>query len=634
MCGICGIVGGKGSAVSLNKLQEMNDIAIHRGPDDKGFAVFTENGEFNVASTIRELKTGKKYSIGLGHRRLSIIDLSQMGHQPMFDQTQRYCIVYNGELYNYKELREELKELDVKFFSNSDTEVILAAYITWGIDCLSKFNGMWAFAIYDKKDRTLFCSRDNFGIKPFYYICGDNYFVFSSEIKQIIKYCEDNISINEKILSEFLFWGYETHTEDTFFQNVLLLPPGHYLMIDTSDMKSSTFTPKKYWNYEINTGLSDNSAIDNFREIFIDSVRIRLRSDVPVGATLSGGLDSSSVACVMEALMRHQNINVLPKMFTSVYSDSGFSEKSYADAVVKKTGFQHVIVYPSSNDLKKHWERLIWHMEEPFGSLTYFSNWRVYEKCREEGIPVIMNGQGGDELLLGYERYRVAYVRELMKAHNIKKVMSEFFQIKKNANMSYSKQLLYLMYFSFPIIKILRNSLLVKPYLMKDFYNSYRKNDFSVIDELNNKDLIEMQLKEFNKYQLQHLLHHEDRVSMAFSIEARLPFLDYRLFNFVLSLDAQLKLNSGWSKYILRQALNGYLPESVKNRTDKMGYDTPSKRLLLDNKEFFLEILKRNLDDNYINVKNVMKDFTNDGINESLLCRIFTFLSWREAYHT
>lgn len=632
MCGICGIVEKGDSGFSLKKLQSMNDIVTHRGPDDKGFAVFAENGEYNVASDTSVLRSNDKYIVGVGHRRLSIIDLSEKAHQPMFDQTQRYCIVYNGELYNYKEISDELKTLNVKFISTSDTEVILAAYIKWGIDCLKKFNGMWAFAIFDRKNKTFFCSRDHFGIKPFYYIYGDNHFVFSSEIKQISKYCDSKTGINDNVLSDFMFWGYETHTNDTFFQDVYSLPPSHYLMVDTSDIRSNSFTPIKYWRSKPHGSFSDESAINKFKELFFNSVEIRLRSDVPVGATLSGGLDSSSVACVMDEIMQHQDFNSLPKMFTSIYSDKGFSEKKYADAVVEKTGFQQIYVHPESNDLKEFWRDIIWHMEEPFGALSYFSNWKVYKKCREEGVPVIMNGQGGDELLLGYEKYRIAYYKNLLRERSFKKLIFEIIQVKKNANMSFLNQMNLLMYFTFPIIKKIRNSAMVKPYLKKDFYYAYRNNISSLKDELDYKDLVGLQTKEFFKYQLQHLLRHEDRISMAFSIEARLPFLDYRLFNFVLSLDDHLKLNSGWSKYILRQALDGCIPDSVKNRTDKMGFDTPGKRLMHDNKEFFVDILKRNINNKYIEVDNVMRNFKNNNINESLMCRIFTFLSWNEIY--
>lgn len=632
MCGICGIIEVKGSGISLQKLQAMNDRVIHRGPDDAGFAVFTENGEFQISSNVESMKTGKRYRVGLGHRRLSIIDLSQRAHQPMFDEAGRYCIVYNGELYNYKELRDELKAQGVHFLSDSDTEVVLSAYIMWGKDCLTKFNGMWSFAIYDRKDKLLFCSRDNFGIKPFYYMYGTGYFIFASEIKQILAYYGDNTSINEKILAELLLWGYETHTEQTFFNNISVLPQSHYLMINLSDLKRGHIKPRKYWEFEREEALPVELAIQRFKELFFHAVNIRLRSDVPVGTTLSGGLDSSSIACVIAEINKGNSEKTVPTMFTSEYADPGMSEKKFADSVARKTGFNHCYIYTNSYSLKEDWNKFVWHMEEPFDSLSYYSNWKIYEQIKQKNTPVVLIGQGGDELLLGYERYRMAYFKILFKDRNIKKILSEFLETKQNANMTFSKLFLYQIYFTFPLIRIFRRLSLIKPYLKTDFYNSFSKNTLSVKDEMHNKDMADLQQKEFYKYQLQHLLRHEDRVSMAFSIESRLPFLDYRLFNLMLSVDDSLKLNSGWSKYILRQALDGVLPDSIKNRTDKMGYETPSKRLFFENKDFFLEILNRNINDEYINVPNTIKGIINNNIEDKILCRILTFLSWREMF--
>ena len=632
MCGISGIVDLRELGVSLKKLQAMNEIVVHRGPDDEGIALFTETGDVEISCRVTQLENGKKYCVGLAHRRLSILDLSQKAHQPMLDRKNRYCIVYNGEIYNHEELRTELKSLGYQFVSNSDTEVVLAAYIMWGIECQTKFNGMWAFAIYDSQNQTLFCSRDRFGIKPFYYFLARDCFVFGSEIKQILEYCRNEVRIAEKILADFIFWGYESHTEKTFFENVVSLPQSHYLLLDKSDIRKNLITPKKYWQYEPNASLSSELAITHFRELFTDAVKIRLRSDVPVGTTLSGGLDSSSVACVMAELLDVSNGNHTTKMFTSVYPDPGLSEKVYADAVVRKTGFQQFCVYPNSADLKSDWDRFIWHMEEPFASLSYFSNWKVYKKAKEQNTPVILNGQGGDELLLGYERYRVAYLNMLLRKGNIKKVLSEMLKIKHNANMPFLKQLAYQFYFGVPAIRIRRRLHLLKRYLKEDFYYSYKKNTGIVKDEFNNKSLIEMQQKEFFKFQLQHLLRHEDRVSMAFSVEARLPFLDYRLFNFILSQEDSLKLNSGWSKYVLRRAMDGYIPDSIKNRTDKMGFDTPIKRLFGENRELYLDILSRHRNDEFIDVKNTIEGFSNNSIHPNLLCSIFTFLSWREVF--
>lgn len=633
MCGICGIVEVRSPGISLQKLQLMNDRVIHRGPDDGGFAVFCEDGEVQVSRDMESIKTVKAYCIGLGHRRLSIIDLSQRGHQPMFDATGRYCIVYNGELFNYRELRDEMKSGGIQFISDSDTEVVLLSYIKWGAECLTKFNGMWSFAIYDRKDRILFCARDHFGIKPFYYMYGNGYFIFGSEIKQILAYCENKTGINEKTLAEFLFWGYETHGEQTFFADILALPPRHYLTVNLPELKKGHIKPQKYWEFKKEEILPAELSVERFKELFFDAVNIRLRSDVPVGTTLSGGLDSSSIACVIAEINRYAGEKTLPTMFTSEYSDPGMSEKTYADTVAKKTGFNHLYVRANSDGLAEDWQRLIWHMEEPFDTLSYYSNWKIYEQIRKTNTPVVLIGQGGDELLLGYDRYRMSYFNILMKNGNIRKIFSEVLETKKNANMPFYKQLLYQVYFTFPDVRILRRRSLIKPYLKAEFYRSFSQNTAAVKDEMKNTDLVDLQQKEFFKYQLQHLLRHEDRVSMAFSIESRLPFLDCRLFNLMLSVEDSLKLNSGWSKYILRQALDGILPDLIKDRTTKMGYETPSRRLFFENMEFFSEILSRNSDDEYVDVPNIIRGVNNGSIDDRIMCRIFTFLSWREMFN-
>jgi asparagine synthase (glutamine-hydrolysing) len=252
---------------------------------------------------------------------------------------------------------------------------------------------MWAFAIFDRVNKTLFCSRDHFGIKPFYYASGKGFFVFGSEIKQIKHYLEETSGINEGILADFLFWGHETHSRETFFRKIYALPPASYLFLDTEKIIADSIEPKLYWQPDIESEIDDDQAIDRFRDLFFDSVNLRLRSDVPVGTTLSGGLDSSSVACAMFDLLNGGNGKTIPKMFTSVYPDPGYSEKIYADAVVKKTGFGHICVHPSSEGLQKEWSKIIWHMDEPFGNLSYYSNWKVYEMCRSEHVPVILNGQ-------------------------------------------------------------------------------------------------------------------------------------------------------------------------------------------------------------------------------------------------
>lgn len=632
MCGICGVVDTREKGISLSKLKIMNDIAFYRGPDEGGIALFAEDGSIELINGNSKAKVENRIFLGFGHRRLSIIDLSELGHQPMFDESKRYCIVYNGEIYNYIELRRELESLGYKFISNSDTEVIIASYIVWGVDCQSRFNGMWAFAIYDRVERTLFCSRDRFGIKPFYYTYKDGVFAFSSEIKQIIEYFNGDFDIDKGILAEFLFWGFESHSNRTFFKNIFCLPQSHYLLLNVCNIKGDSINPIRYWEYEPVEALPLYKAVENFKELFFNSVELRLRSDVPVGLTLSGGLDSSSVACVMAKILQKTHNGTATKTFTCDYELPGFSERKFTESVVKRTKFNQFYIHPKPDNLTDDWYKFVWHMEEPFSSLSYFSNWMVMKRIREENIKVILNGQGGDELLLGYSRYRSAYLRILLREFKLREIVKEVFANINNANMPLHKQLLYQLYFSSNSIRKLRRLRLIKPYLKFDFFNAYKNNTDALFDSSQFKDLNELQIKEFYQYQLQHLLRHEDRVSMASSIEVRLPFLDFRLFNFILGQDYQTKISSGWSKSILRQAMDGVIPDEIRDRSDKMGFETPILALFTGGKKLVLEILDNNRSDEIINLEKVSKDFQRGRINHFFLCSVLTYLSWRKVF--
>ncbi|MDP8205241.1 MAG: asparagine synthase (glutamine-hydrolyzing) [Candidatus Electryonea clarkiae] len=634
MCGICGVFNPNGAELSVERLEKMNDIAVHRGPDEKGLVVFTgENGYEDVTQLKKSNLSNDSSILGFGHQRLSIIDLSELGRQPMFDNSKRYCIVFNGEIYNYVELREELESLGYKFTSQSDTEVILAAYKTWGVECQRKFNGMWAFAIFDQKERTLFCSRDRFGIKPFYYTIENGCFIFASEIKQLLEYSGKSPSMDDRMLAELLFWGFETHTDQTFYKDIYSLPQSQYLMLQQNCNVESQLLPHKYWSYELGEQNTFNEAVKEFRDLFIDSVRLRLRSDVPVGVSLSGGLDSSSVACVMSKLLNGKNIEFTPTMFTCDYGIPGYSENVYAESVISKTEYSHFYIKPSPQDLSNHWEQFVWHMEEPFSSLSYFSNYLLMRKIGSENVKVIMNGQGGDELLMGYERYRAAYNKILFRKGRLDLVFREIILGTSRASMSMKQQILYTFYFSNTTMRRLWRSSIVKPYLRGDFYNNYRRDTKSITDSSNYRSLKELLEKEFFKYQLQHLLRHEDRVSMAHSVEVRLPFLDYRLYNLILSQDEKLMINSGWSKIILRKAMDGIIPDFIRDRTNKMGYSTPIQQLFRNNEDLFRTLLRDNRSDEIIDTKAVEQDFINGKIDPNLLCSILTYLQWRKIFH-
>jgi asparagine synthase (glutamine-hydrolysing) len=570
--------------------------------------------------------------LALGHRRLSIIDLSRAGHQPMPDESGRYWIVFNGEIYNYVELRDELIGCGCAFRSRTDTEVVLQAFIHWGADCLPRFNGMWALAIYDRQKESLFCARDRFGIKPFYYAGAKGRFAFGSEIKQLVALAWVGAQTNRARLADFFLWGLENHTDETFFARVKSLPGSHYVELTRGDVERSRFEPRRYWTPLPGEALADGEAITAFRDLLSDSVRLRLRSDVPVGVTLSGGLDSSSIVCLAGEHKRCGREESPLDAFNVEFDGTGYSERRFAEAAAGRAGAHMIVLRPSQADLARDWVRFVWHMEEPFGGLSYFSNFQIYRLIREHGIPVVLNGQGGDELLLGYERYRTYDTLFKLKAMQLLAALKEMMAARRHANMSLRMQLGYGLYFSLPMLRAARRRRLVGPILNADFFREHSGDTGHLRRTMLHKSRLALQRSELFQYQLPQLLRHDDSVSMAHSIETRLPFLDYRLSEFIMGQPSSLLLRDGWSKYILRQAMEGVLPAEVQRRTDKMGYDTPTGKLIRHNRDTFLPLLARHRDDPVLDVSAIERRFESQGFDERLLCSAVSYLSWKETF--
>jgi asparagine synthase (glutamine-hydrolysing) len=635
MCGICGIVTDESLNVFPEQLEAMNALASHRGPDDEGMVFFGRQG---VISTTRlnhhraELDASGPWSAGLGHRRLSILDLSPSGHQPMSDPSGRYWIVLNGEIYNYVELRDELESLGHHFCSRTDTEVALTAYIAWGPEMLSRCNGMWGLAIYDRAEERLFCARDRLGVKPFYYIQRPRVFAFASEIKQLLPLGLHSGTVNQELLADLLLWGFDTHKDDTFFKGIKALPPGCYLIAERASLDNGNITPVRYWSPAAVSRLGEQEAIERFRELLTDAVRLRLRSDVPVGVTLSGGLDSSSLMCLAARLRQQSSLRDPIRAFTVSYPDRGYSEKSFAEQVVESCNAQADYLTPEGSTLEQDWQKFVWHMEEPFSGLSYYSNYKIYQLIRAHGVPVILTGQGGDEILLGYDRYRVVNNLVLLRQWRFLDLLREVNTTRVHASLSYRQQLFYLLYFGIPGIRARRRRFMVRPFLSESFYRLFGDRTRLLEREARCLDLHDLQVSEVERFQLPHLLHHEDRVSMASGIEARTPFLDYRLFEFILGQGPEMLIRGGWSKVILREAMRGILPEGVRLRTDKMGFETPTGRLLHDNRAFFMDLLQRHLSDPFVRTDAVARSFEAGHIEERLLSSILSYLTWKEQF--
>lgn len=388
MCGIAGII-SKGS-IDKNSIEQMTSCVSHRGPDGYGYYLDDR--------------------FALGHRRLAILDLSDAGHQPM-EYMQRYIITYNGEIYNYIEIRKELEKEGYTFQSKTDTEVIMAAYSFWGSDCVNHFNGMWAFALFDKEKKIFFLSRDRFGVKPLYYAQIGDMFVFGSEIKQLLLFSENRF-VNKKILIDYLVCGFSEHTEETFFEGIYSLAGGHNL---TYCLQKHTFCIEKFYHLVLDKTaekIEEEQAIEKYKEEFLRSIRFRLRSDVKVGTCLSGGLDSSSVAATasdqyyLESRLKFQAIHAKSTEIETQESD-------YAEKLASEKPIELHILTPSVEDFLAAIDDVFYTQEEPFGSPSVFMQFFVMKKAREIGSIVMLDGQGGDETLLGYERYYPAYLFSL-----------------------------------------------------------------------------------------------------------------------------------------------------------------------------------------------------------------------------
>jgi len=534
MCGIAGIYSRKGKADPV-LLTAMSSRLAHRGPDGEGIHLHG--------------------SVGLAHRRLSIIDLSVLAAQPMANEDEILWLVFNGEIYNYRELKEDLLLAGHTFRSQTDSEVVLHAYEEWGPECVKRFNGMWAFALYDRKEDLLFCSRDRFGIKPFYYTAVDGTFLFASEIKALIAHPKVGKRPNEARLMDYLAWGILDHTPETMFEGIFQLPPAHSMVV----RKGVPEAPTQYWDLRISnarTGSDDQETATHLHALLLDAIRLRLRSDVPVGTCLSGGIDSSTITALINDLIRQEapaSVGGRQKTFSACYQDGRFDESQYIDEVVRATGVDAHRTSPDPEELKHDLEHLVYLQDEPFGSLSIYAQYRVMALAGKH-VTVILDGQGADEELGGYLGYIVPYLRSL-KDDPLALFREGFYGGLRHRG-----------FFSDALKQI----------AVRSKRRSFLRGDLPAIDRYGGT-LSEVLYREIRSTNLPSLLHYEDRNSMVFGVEARVPFLDYRVAEFLASLPLDQKIRHGVTKYVLRQAIRGLVPESIRCRMDKMGFVTPEE---------------------------------------------------------
>jgi len=595
----------------METVRALQRAVRHRGPDDEGFvclggvdlapAVF---GGADTPDTVRVAGLhytphgGEMDTVGaslvLAHRRLSIIDLSAAGHQPMCDAERRCWITYNGEIYNYVELREELRGLGHPFSTQSDTEVMLAAWRQWGRECLHRFNGMFAFVLLDRARRRLFAARDRFGVKPLYYwVSPDGLIAFASEIKQFMVMPGWRARVNSQRAYDFLAWGVCDHTDETLFEGVFQLRGGEALELDLAfdrpcRLRPGGRLPVHRW-YELE-GRAFSGTLEEagreFRHLLTDSVRLRLRADVPVGSCLSGGLDSSSIVCVMNGLLREHNAHALQRTFSACATVKRFDEREFVDEVVRHTGTDAHYVYPSHEELFPQLDRITNHQDEPFGSTSIFAQWHVLKLAAENGVKVVLDGQGADEQLAGYHGFFGARYAGLLRGLRWLTFARETRAAKALHGHSASMSLQYALNgvlpepLRQPLRRLAGRPANKPPWLDLATLRAEPRDPFRAVDAAYSSSVAVMSHMQLAATSLPMLLHWEDRDSMAHSVEAREPFLDYRLVEFVLGLPEEYKIAEGVTKRVLREGMRGVLPEKVRTRMDKLGFVTPEETWL------------------------------------------------------
>jgi asparagine synthase (glutamine-hydrolysing) len=596
MCGIAGIVATRGDAVDPTMLQEMTDRLAHRGPDGEGFMLASgPSGQLQHAFLRRAdaNRARAMVRVGLGHRRLAILDLSDRGLQPMRTPDGRVWIVFNGEIYNHREIRASLAARGHAFQTRTDTEVLLHAYSEWGDECLRELEGMYAFALWDAAAGRLFCARDRLGIKPFYYATPPGYFVFGSEIKALAAFPGCATQADDEAVAGFLVHANCDYGERTLFRGVKALPAAHMLSIR---MGADAVAIRRYWEPRPRPAArDDHEHISRVRSALVDTMRKHLISDVRAGSCLSGGLDSSTVVGVMGQIQREEPeaaaaIGDRIYTFTSCYDTKAFDEREYALSVAHAVRSAPHLVFPSPADFWNDFPRLAWHQDMPFGGLSYYAQWRVMRAASQAGVKVLLDGQGGDEVFGGYAKFRYAYLASLLRAGRLGATARELSGLLGQRDphvLDIRNGYRYLPPVARRVLKVdsLLERVLIRGWARASGDESTPATRWWRYARTRRKDsaatlLQRIQIDDIVVDTLPQLLRMEDRSSMAFSLEARVPLLDHTIVDLGLSLPDHLKIHAGWSKFAIRQATIGVVPDFVRLRKTKLGFAAPDRQWL------------------------------------------------------
>ncbi|PIR69968.1 MAG: asparagine synthase (glutamine-hydrolyzing) [Candidatus Niyogibacteria bacterium CG10_big_fil_rev_8_21_14_0_10_46_36] len=541
MCGIAGIIHRDNFAPSEEQLNTMVRSLEHRGPDDEG--------------------TYMRENVALGHRRLSILDLSSAGHQPMASADKSCWITYNGEVYNYLEIKEELK--DVSFKSTSDTEVILHGYQKWGPAVVSRLNGIFAFAIWDERKKELFAARDHLGVKPFYYAMENGVLYFASEIKALLA-AGIKTQPNDKIIYDYLARGYYQHSHETFFKNIFQLPAG-----TTLRWRDGHITIQRYWDLaeRVNavSSLPEGDVSERFLHLFKDAVTLQLRSDVPIGIQLSGGFDSSAITAMVNKVSQGQkNFH----LFSHIYGEHQDIEKPYMQALADGLGWHVNFIEIRPHHMAELAERVLWHQDEPFPGLPTFGLHMVAEHCKRQGIPVVLGGQGGDEIGGGYEYYMGAFLLDVMREKGGEQAKKELMRYGESHAFAGAEE--HMNFFMNTLSSYLYGGTSADGTafthahaLRSEFLRTHASRlefEKPFVSHFRN-----MQYRDILYTKLPRILHSADRAAMAYGVEQRVPFVDYRLIEYGLSLPGEHKIRDGEQRYFMRKAFRDLIPDMVRN---------------------------------------------------------------------
>ena len=555
-------MGINGRPVERAAVERMAKSLLHRGPDDGG--IYMDG------------------AVGMGFRRLSILDLSEAGHQPMISQDGQYVLVFNGEIFNYVELREELRQLGYQFRSSGDSEVLLAAYREWGRECLPKLNGMWAFVIYDRRHRRLFGSRDRFGVKPLYCNRDNTVIQFASEIKALRASGYYLPGINWRTASRFLLEGRLDSGNETFYEGIEQIPPGSGFEVGLD----GTWHQWGFWSLDALPQSVTASPAETFADLFEDSVRIRMRSDVPVGVCLSGGLDSTAIICAA-ARHRDESAGTQPASLQAFcYLAKEFDESKYLAETLVQTHAQLRQLETSPAELWNDLRKVLWFQDEPVHTMTAVVGYQLMRLAASHGIRVVLNGQGADETIGGYSSYFQDYWVSLLQQGRVGaawQAVTAYTEAhggnsRTRMTAAVSRCLSWEMYRigRYRTWAQTRRQTRIRqnPWFSRDLTKHFISEDLppgsAALSASLKQSVVSAPLPLY--------LRIEDRNSMAHSVEARLPFLDYRLVSFVCGLPDDWKVRGPWNKYVLREGMRGRIPESVRSRVDKMGFPTASKK--------------------------------------------------------